>query len=73
MEVSGKLWICLLLLAFLAVPKCDARARRNPVCNEEQQNRMTKEFGECLTKYTKEHHESSGKATTSADYQVLLL
>jgi len=30
---------------------------------------MTQEFAECLNKYTKEHHESSGKATTPEEYQ----
>ena len=47
-----------------------ARSRRNPVCNEEQQNKMTEEFNECLKKYTKEHHEATGKATTAEQYQV---
>ena len=31
---------------------------------------MTQEFSECLNKYTKEHHESSGKAETPEQYQV---
>jgi len=48
-----------------------ARARRNqPECNEDQQKQMTSEFTECLNKYTKEHHESSGKAETPEQYQT---
>ena len=44
--------------------------RNQPVCNDEQQKQMTQEFSECLNKYTKEHHESSGKAETPEQYQV---
>lgn len=39
------------------------------MCNDDQQKQMTEEFQECLNKYTKEHHESSGKAETSEQYQ----
>lgn len=49
---------------------CYARSRRNnPACNEDQQKKMNEEFTKCLKKYTNEHHEASGKATSPEDYQ----
>ena len=59
------------LILLLTTEPCHARSRRNqPKCNNEQQEKMTQEFQICLEKYTKEHHESSGKATTPEEYQV---
>ena len=31
---------------------------------------MNTEFQECLAKFTKEHHEASGKATKAEEFQV---
>ena len=60
--------ICIAL--FLTANVADARSRRNPTCNEDQQKKMTEEFQLCLSKFTKEHHEATGKATTAEQYQV---
>ena len=54
----------------LILSVAEARSRRNPICNEEQQKKMTEEFTQCLKKFTKEHHEATGKATTAEQYQV---
>jgi len=59
--------ICIAL--FLTANVADARSRRNPTCNEDQQKKMTDEFQLCLGKFTKEHHEATGKATTAEQYQ----
>ena len=61
------LLICIALFLTVAV---EARSRRNPACNEDQQKKMTEEFNLCLNKFTKEHHEATGKATTAEQYQV---
>ena len=63
-----KLLICLAAL----LGASEARARRNPTCDEDQQKKMTEEFNQCLNKFTKEHHEATGKATTAEQYQVSL-
>ena len=66
----GKIFAIVLVL-ILWIEAGQARSRRNqPNCNEEQQNKMNTEFQECLAKYTKEHHEASGKATSDEDFQV---
>jgi len=71
MEIQLVKSIAIFLLLGLLANNCQARARRNqPVCNDEQQKQMTQEFSECLNKYTKEHHESSGKAETPEQYQT---
>jgi len=65
----GKIFAIVLVL-ILWIEAGQARSRRNqPNCNEEQQNKMNTEFQECLAKYTKEHHEASGKATSDEDFQ----
>ena len=66
----GKIFAIFLVL-ILWIEAGQARSRRNqPNCNEEQQNKMNTEFQQCLSKYTKEHHEASGKATSDEDFQV---
>jgi len=70
MEIQLVKSIAIFLLLGFFTNSCQARARRNqPVCNDDQQTQMTEEFQECLNKYTKEHHESSGKAETPEQYQ----
>jgi len=65
----GKIFAIFLVL-ILWIEAGQARSRRNqPNCNEEQQNKMNTEFQQCLSKYTKEHHEASGKATSDEDFQ----
>jgi len=70
MEIQLVKSIAIFLLLGFFTNSCQARARRNqPVCNDDQQKKMTEEFQTCLNKYTKEHHESSGKAETPEQYQ----
>ena len=60
-----------LLLLCCSSDYCYARSRRNnQPCNDEQQKKMQAEFTQCVDKFTKEHHEASGKATTPQEYQV---
>ena len=70
MKLLLQSWCVLLLISIIWIQTGLARSRRNPACNEEQQNKMNKEFQECLNKFTKEHHESTGKASSAEDYQV---
>lgn len=69
MKLLLQSWCVLLLISIIWIQTGLARSRRNPACNEEQQNKMNKEFQECLNKFTKEHHESTGKASSAEDYQ----
>jgi len=70
MEIQLVKSIAIFLLLGFFTNTCQARARRNqPVCNDDQQKKMTEEFQECLNIHTKEHHESSGKAETPEQYQ----
>jgi len=70
MEIQLVKSIAIFLLLGFFTNSCQARARRNqPVCNDDQQKQMQEEFQECLNKYTKEHHESSGIAETPEQYQ----
>ena len=69
-----KFWSVLLFISILWIGYCQARSRRNhPVCNEIQNNKMNEEFQECLKKFTEEHHESTGKASSPEEYQVSIL
>ena len=71
MELQLVKSIAIFLLLGWCVGTCHGRSRRNqPVCNDDQQKQMTKEFQVCLDKVTKVHHESSGKAETPEQYQV---
>lgn len=69
MDLGKGLWLWIFLLGWIEFGAC--RSRRNPVCNEEQQNKMNKEFQECLSKFTKEHHEATGKASKPEEFQKL--
>ena len=65
-------WLCTLFLlgSIFWIDFGDCRSRRQQVCDEDQQNKMNTEFQECLSKFTKEHHEASGKATKAEEFQV---
>ena len=46
------------------------RNNRNPGCDEDQQNKMNKEYQECQQKFTNLHHTNIGTAITTEDHQV---
>lgn len=58
-----------LVLFCLAVMSTDARSRRHPSCNEDQQTKMQQEFSICIEKFTNEHHENTGKVVSTDEYQ----
>ena len=64
------IWTLFLLGSMFWIDFGDCRSRRQQVCDENQQNKMNTEFQECLAKFTKEHHEASGKATKAEEFQV---
>ena len=71
MELVVKISVAVAILFCTVGKPIEARSRRNPPpCNDDQQKEMNQEFQACLTKFTKEHHEASGKATTAAEFQV---
>jgi hypothetical protein len=45
------------------------RNNRNPGCDEDQQNKMNKEYQECQQKFTNLHHTNIGTAITTEDHQ----
>ena len=66
-----KVLIVALLVSICLLSGVEGRSTRSgDDCTDDDHKEMTLAFQHCLEKFTKEHHEASGKATKPEEYQV---